>query len=100
MVEWVLRILNGFLWEIVYLFSFSMKILLEDINILLISWLEFIVVVISIYMYKLIGENDIVLGLLMMGCLGFVFIYILSMVMNLVLFCIIVILNIIFVELL
>ncbi|HDR6312417.1 TPA: amino acid adenylation domain-containing protein [Bacillus cereus] len=78
------RTSNGFLRETAYLSSSSTKTLLEDINISLTSWPEFIVAVTSIYMHKLTGANDIVLGLPMMGRLGSASIYTPSMVMNLV----------------
>ncbi|PFN48379.1 non-ribosomal peptide synthetase [Bacillus thuringiensis] len=78
------RTSNGFSRETAYLSSSSTKTLLEDINISLTSWPEFIVAVTSIYMHKLTGENDIVLGLPMMGRLGSVSIHTPSMVMNLV----------------
>ncbi|RAT01213.1 non-ribosomal peptide synthetase, partial [Bacillus cereus] len=78
------RTSNGFLRETACLSSSSTKTLLEDINISLTSWPEFIVAVTSIYMHKLTGENDIVLGLPMMGRLGSASIHTPSMVMNLV----------------
>ncbi|MGG0302265.1 amino acid adenylation domain-containing protein [Bacillus albus] len=78
------RTSNGFLRETAYLSSSSTKTLLDDINISLTSWPEFIVAVTSIYMHKLTGANDIVLGLPMMGRLGSASIYTPSMVMNLV----------------
>ncbi|WP_144611303.1 non-ribosomal peptide synthetase DhbF [Bacillus cereus] len=78
------RTSNGFLRETAYLSSSSTKTLLEDINISLTSWPEFIVAVTSIYMHKLTGENDIVLGLPMMGRLGSTSIHTPSMIMNLV----------------
>lgn len=78
------RTSNGFSRETAYLSSSSTKTLLEEINISLTSWPEFIVAVTSIYMHKLTGENDIVLGLPMMGRLGSVSIHTPSMVMNLV----------------
>lgn len=77
------RTSNGFLRETAYLSSSSTKTLLEDINISLTNWPEFIVAVTSIYMHKLTGANDIVLGLPMMGRLGSASIYTPSMVMNL-----------------
>ena len=84
MAERAPRTSNGFSRETAYLSSSSTKTLLEDINISLTSWPEFIVAVTSIYMHKLTGENDIVLGLPMMGRLGSVSIHTPSMVMNLV----------------
>lgn len=78
------RTSNGFLRETAYLSNASTKTLLEDINISLTSWPEFVVAVTSIYMHKLTGANDIVLGLPMMGRLGSVSIHTPSMVMNLV----------------
>ncbi|MGR5874794.1 condensation domain-containing protein [Bacillus pacificus] len=84
MAERAPRTSNGFLRETACLSSSSTKTLLEDINISLTSWPEFIVAVTSIYMHKLTGENDIVLGLPMMGRLGSASIHTPSMVMNLV----------------
>ena len=84
MAERAPRTSNGFLRETACLSSSSTKTLLEDINISLTSWPEFIIAVTSIYMHKLTGENDIVLGLPMMGRLGSASIHTPSMVMNLV----------------
>lgn len=78
------RTSNGFLRETAYLCSSSTKTLLEDINVSLASWPEFIIAVTSVYIHKLTGANDIVLGLPMMGRLGSASIHTPSMVMNLV----------------
>ena len=78
------RTSNGFSRETAYLSSSSTKTLLEDINVSLTSWPEFLIAVTSIYMHKLTGANDIVLGLPMMGRLGSASIYTPGMVMNLV----------------
>ncbi|KFN01510.1 non-ribosomal peptide synthetase [Bacillus clarus] len=78
------RTSNGFLRETACLSSSSTKLLQENTKALMMNWPEFIVAVTSIYIHKLTGAKDVVLGLPMMGRLGSVSIHTPSMVMNLV----------------